>query len=428
MTEKRRDQKGRILRNGEVQREDGKYMFRYVDPHSGTRKTIYSWKLVETDKLPEGKRPCVALRDLERSIQKDIDDDIRRTDAEKLCVNDLFSRFFDTRKDLRTATRCTYQRMYNAHIKDVLGERKLKSVKNSDIKKLYYSLVVDKGLNVSSVEKINALLYQMFDMAFVDSIIRYNPATGALKSVRKTCEWKGPEKRHALSVREQEIFVHYVYHEPRFQRLGPLFSVLLGTGMRIGEALGLRWCDCNFEENTINIDHALLYKEDETGKCSYRISKTKTSAGIREIPMFQSVKQVLLEYKKSYKKSNFKVDGYSGFIFLNSKGNAFTATYIFDALQNIVSSYNHDEYFSAKNEGRKPEFLPKISSHILRHTFCTRLCENAPDVSSMKSIQDVMGHKHIRTTMDVYSDATKQKKQECFQKMEENFPSIRTPI
>ena len=67
MPEKRRDNKGRILRNGEVQRPDGMYMFRYTDL-DGKRKTVYSWKLVETDKAPDGKRCVSALRDIERQV------------------------------------------------------------------------------------------------------------------------------------------------------------------------------------------------------------------------------------------------------------------------------------------------------------------------------------------------------------------------
>ncbi len=75
MSEKRRDSKGRVLRNGESQRSDGKYMFRYTDG-TGERHTVYSWKLVSTDKLKEGQRDSQALRDMEKRILKDLDDSI----------------------------------------------------------------------------------------------------------------------------------------------------------------------------------------------------------------------------------------------------------------------------------------------------------------------------------------------------------------
>ena len=75
MSEKRRDKKNRVLRTGESQRADGKYMYRYVDAN-GKTKCLYSWKLVRSDSLPEGKKDNGALRDLEKRIIKNLDDDI----------------------------------------------------------------------------------------------------------------------------------------------------------------------------------------------------------------------------------------------------------------------------------------------------------------------------------------------------------------
>lgn len=75
MSEKRRDNKNRILRTGESQRSDGKYMYRYVDDN-GKTQCLYSWKLVRTDTVPEGKKDNGALRNPEKKVQRDLDDDI----------------------------------------------------------------------------------------------------------------------------------------------------------------------------------------------------------------------------------------------------------------------------------------------------------------------------------------------------------------
>ena len=72
MSEKRRDSKNRILQNGESQRKDGKYEFKYVDVN-GTRRSAYSWKLVATDKVPEGKRCELSLREMEKQIRRDLE-------------------------------------------------------------------------------------------------------------------------------------------------------------------------------------------------------------------------------------------------------------------------------------------------------------------------------------------------------------------
>lgn len=79
------------------------------------------------------------------------------------------------------------------------------------------------------------------------------------------------------------------------------------------------------------------------------------------------------------------------------------------AIRIISDDYNEVETEKAKEEGREPVLLPHFSAHHLRHTFCTRLCENG---SNLKFIQSVMGHADISTTMDIYAEATEEKKQE----------------
>ena len=73
--EKRRDNKGRLLKSGESQRSDGRYAYKYIDTF-GETQFVYSWKLVPTDKVPAGKRPCLSLREKIKQIQKDLDDGI----------------------------------------------------------------------------------------------------------------------------------------------------------------------------------------------------------------------------------------------------------------------------------------------------------------------------------------------------------------
>ena len=406
MSEKRRDSKGRLLRNGEVQRQDGLYMFRYTDPN-GKRKTVYSWKLVDTDKAPEGKRSVLALRDIEKQVLRDLDDGIRTGDANSITVNALFKSFMDLRVDLKETTRCNYICLYDSQV----------NIRFSDIQKLYMHMIQDLGLKASTVQSVHSILYQMFESAVMDNLIRVNPTANVLKSLRKMLSVE-QEKRHALTEEEQARLIEYVYRSRYYRRLGALFTVLLGTGMRIGEALGLRWCDCDFEKKLISVNHTLLYKPSEHGGYEYRISEPKTKAGLRTIPMLSDVKAVLLEERDKKHHPNikpFSIGEYTGFIFLNNNGKVFTPAYVFDTIQHITSTYNREEYFNAEKEGRDPCYLPKFSAHILRHTFCTRLCENE---RNLKIIQDVMGHRNIRTTMDVYNEATESKKLESFHSLD----------
>ena len=227
------------------------------------------------------------------------------------------------------------------------------------------------------------------------------------------------ERKRALTEVEQKKFASFVYNTPKYNYIAPLITVLLGTGMRIGEALGLRWTDCDFETNTISITHALVYKESEDGSgYRYRITLPKTRAGLRTIPMFSSVRQALETEKNRQRdptKKKFTVDGYTDFIFLNSNGKPYINTAVFDSLHRIVDDYNLAESIVAYEEKRQPVLLPHFGAHILRHTFCTRLCENE---SNIKIVQDVMGHKDVRTTMNVYNEATELKKQERFKEID----------
>ena len=421
MSQKRRDNKGRVLRSGESQRSDGQYMFRYTD-NAGVRRTLYSWKLVASDKVPEDKRTATALREMEKQIQKDLDDGIDGNTASRTTVDDLFQQFMELRRDLRESTRCCYLAIYTKHVKDVLGSKPIDKVRATDIQSLYNQMVYQTKVKPSTAQKAHSILYQMFENAVLDHLLRTNPASHAFQNLRKTADLT-PASREPLSVRQQKIFIAYVCGSPYCSDISNLLIVLLGTGMRIGEALGLRWCDCDFDSEVIRVTHALLYRQGEDGHYRYRISKTKTKAGIREIPMFDDVRDALLRerHRPNRERTPFEVDGYKDFVFINRQGKVYTPSFIYDKLQNIVASYNKEEAVMAAAEKREPCYLPKISAHIFRHTFSTRMCEYDMNI---KTLQDVMGHKNIRTTMDTYTKAMREKKQAEFQALNAKFKLV----
>ena len=113
--------------------------------------------------------------------------------------------------------------------------------------------------------------------------------------------------------------------------------------------------------------------------------------------------------------NQMEIDGYSGFIFQNRFGECLNPHAINRAIERISREYNKAETEQAKKENRQPELLPHFSAHNLRHTFCTRFCENE---TNLKIIQEIMGHADITTTMNVYNEATKEKKLESFSNLE----------
>ena len=138
---------------------------------------------------------------------------------------------------------------------------------------------------------------------------------------------------------------------------------------------------------------------------------TKTEAGTRIIPMLSEVRQALLN-EREYQK---EIDGYTDFVFLNRYGNVHNPQTINRAINRIVQAHNIAEIEIAEKKKREPIIIPHFSCHSLRHTFATRYCENE---SNIKVIQDILGHKDIATTMDVYAEATKDAKKKSFTELD----------
>lgn len=324
----------------------------------------------------------------------------------------------ETKVGLKEQTITEYRTQYNKHVYATLGKKKITTIKHSDVKKFYSDLLLGANLQVTTITNIHSLLVPVFKTAIKDGYIRLNPAEDAMKEIKMSDKFTD-RKRHALTLEQQKAFVQYVKSSPMYQYLYPLFITLLGTGCRIGEALGLTWNDCDFENNMIDINHALNYfarQKQGTQKYELVISTPKNFSSIRKIPMLKEVKEVLLQLKATQvNPSSFELDGYSGFVFLNKKNKLFKKQTVNISIRYIVSRYNKEELQSAQKDNREPLLLPVFSAHNLRHTFCTRLCENGANI---KVIQDVMGHSNIATTMNIYNEATQNQKQESFTQLE----------
>ncbi len=402
MAEKRKDNKGRNLRTGESQRKDGRYMYRYYV--CGKEHSIYSMDLAE-------------LRAKEVQVQKDIDDGIDSKVGNKMTLNDMFEKYIEGKTELKLSTMSNYMYMYNNYIRDDFGYKKIASIKYSDVLKYYSSLIKERNFKPNSMEIINTIVHPVFTLAVRDGIIRSNPSSGAMAEIKKSHNWEKP-KRHALTIDEQKAFIDFTRESVIYSHWLPLFTVLLGTGCRIGEIIGLRWEDCNFDDNTISINHNMIYRQLADGKCIMHVTTPKTKSGIRTIPMMTDVKKALLQERtKQMRNGNIQpvVNEYTGFCFINRDGYIHNPLTINRAIKRIYQAYNQEEQEKAKKEKRNPVIIRHFSVHNLRHTFCTRFCENE---TNLKVIQDIMGHADITTTMNIYAEATENKKKESFENLE----------
>lgn len=404
----RKDNKGRALRKGEGQRtEDLLYYYTFTDP-LGRTKRIYAGTLME-------------LRKKEDEIVKAQLDGLDVYTAGEADLNFLFDRYISTKSELRPTTRSNYEYMYDQFVRDTFGKKKICTIKYSDVFQFYNILLDERNLKINTLDTVHTILHPTFQLAVRDAIIRVNPSDGVMAELKRKRHDKDGDIRHALPAEQQKAFLDFVRNSPEYERWAPLFTVMFGTGCRIGEIIGLRWEDIDLDEKWININHSVSYltsKRNGKSKSRYIVTEPKTKAGIRVIPMMDQVRDAFFK-EYDYQQlldicCNVEIDGYSDFIFCNRMGGIHNAQTVNREIKRICDNYNERERVNASRERRKPLLIDHFSCHHTRHTFCSRLCENETNV---KVIQTIMGHKDIQTTLDIYAEVTDGKKMESMEKL-----------
>lgn len=410
--EKRKDSKGRVLKENEIQRADGRYEYRYISI-DGRRKSVYSWRLTELDPVPAGKKKKPSLRELEKNVVKDSLDGIVHN--AKRTLNECWDSNLESRS-LKLSTRNNYIYMYDLHVRNTIGQLPIKDITYTVLKSFYKNLVDNEGFKPVSVETYSTILGPVFKAAQRDGLIRLNPNEGIISELKKTCGWE-KNIRHGLSKEQTKKFLAFVKNS-RYAMWHPMFVCLFGTGCRIGEFIGLRWSDIHWNANYIDINHNLTYRTQPNKKMEFHITTTKTKNGNRKIPMLNPVKEALKQEYARQSEQGFcstEIEGYSGFIWRSCNLRPYCPSGINEGLRNAAKDYNEEEKEKAKAEHRKPELLPRFSAHWCRHTFCMRLCENETD---LKLIQEIMGHSNITTTMDIYNECNLERKIQSFKNLD----------
>lgn len=389
------------LKQGEIQLENGTYSYRWT-AKNGKRHQIYAPTLIE-------------LRKKEEELVVDLHDGIR-ADVNRVTVNQLFDVWQENKRGIKDNTLKNYIYMYNLFVRPVFGQKFLLTVRSSDVKRFYNRLVDEDGLKVTTIDNIHNVLHQVFQVAVEDRLIRVNPADKMLTELKRA-HGMNVKKREALTADEQKLFLNYLWNNPKSRKWYPIFFIMLNTGMRVGEATALRWCDVDMENNTIEINHTLVYYDhmDSLGTY-YSMNTPKTKAGMRTIPITNKVKEAFLMEKQFQEDAgitcNISIDGYSNFVFLNRFGKVQTFSMLNKAIKRIMRDCN-DEILSKAEPDEDVLLLPPFSCHTLRHTFATRLCESGMNI---KVIQSVLGHADLATTINTYIHATEAFKQEEFEK------------
>ena len=395
--QRRKDNKGRVLRKGEYQRKDGSYMYVYKTD-LGKKRTVYARTLKD-------------LRAKEDEITRDVLEGIN-PDGARVTVNDFYERWKSARaldvkaEVLRENTFANYCYMYEQFVMSGFGDARLKDVTPARVEAFYKTLITERGLKLHTVDAVHVPLCQVLQLAEESNYIRRNPASGAMRKVKQAYRKKEvgiPSDERALTVEQQELLLSFVRDHEAFGRWYPMLLVFVKTGMRVGELTGLRRCDVDMEHDVISVNHTLVHYSKGKGLgVRYAINETKTPSGKRTIPMLPEVREAFaLEFERQERegvKPRMVIDGYGDFVFVNRFGDCLNQGTINKALKRIVRDCN----FAQLDKGESV-LLPNFSCHWLRHTFTTRLNEQNVNI---KAAQALLGHREgSNVTLDVYTAA-----------------------
>lgn len=402
MSVKRRDKKNRVLRNGESQRADGRYAYKYIDSN-GKPQFVYSWRLENTDKIPQGKRDDLCLRDKEKLIQKDKDDQIVPNGGE-MTVLELVKKYVNQKTGVRHNTEANYNFVINVIKKESFGSKRIDKVKLSDAKEWLIKMQRKDGRGYSSIHTIRGVVRPAFQMAVDDDLLRKNPFEFQLATVVVN----DSVTREAITRKQERQFLDFVKNDKHFEKYYDGIYILFKTGLRISEFVGLTIDDIEFDKDRIKVDHQLQRKRN----MEYIIEDTKTPSGIRYVPMMDGVKECfrrIIENRKKPKIEPSVADAngklYCGFLFLDKNDMPMVALHWEKYFQHIREKYN--SIYKVQ--------MPKVTPHVCRHTFCSNMAKSG---MNPKTLQYIMGHSDIGVTLNTYThvgfeDAQAEMKKVC---------------
>ena len=178
--------------------------------------------------------------------------------------------------------------------------------------------------------------------------------------------------------------------------------------MRISEFVGLTISDLDMKGRKIIIDHQLQRTRD----MQYVIEDTKTTCGVREIPMTEEVYECFKSILQNRKRPKVEpvIDGRSGFLFLDKNDMPMVALHWEKYFQHIREKYN--KIYKIQ--------MPKVTPHVCRHTFCSNMAKSG---MNPKTLQYIMGHSDIGVTLNTYThvqyeDAKKEMDDICKTKLQ----------
>ncbi len=285
-------------------------------------------------------------------------------------------------KDLKPKSFERYEGLYRNYIQDTdLGKIKLKDLRVTHLQK-YYNRLLEEGKSIPTVKQINTKLKTCLAEAEKQAFIPRNYCT--MVTLPKDVKEK---KLEILTLEQQQMFIEAI----KGHKFEVLFLVALSTGLRIGELLGLKWCDINFNTGILSVERTLQRVSyiDKEGNREYMVieQSPKSSNSIRSVPIPKGVLSKIKELKKAHNQNNLK----SGELYINND-------YVFCN----ELGYPIDDKRPGINLTSilKSLSIEPIKFHGLRKTYATQLFEN--DVPA-KTVQELLDHSDIAITLNIYT-------------------------
>lgn len=365
-----------------------RYEYRYKDV-LGRSRVISSYRLESTDQLPKGKKSGKSLREKEAELQVQLNNNID-IDGSKLTLLEVVNRYLDNlynRKELSPNTKIGYNVTINTLKEYRIGHMEIGKIKPEHCEDWLFDM--KKKYKGSSILTQISLIKRTFEYAIDYDYIVKNP-------FRRITTDKGDSKKmEALSIKDMNRFLEFCLNDSHSRHCYDMFNILFWTGLRVSELCGLTLDDLDFEKRMISVNKQLLCLNH-----NHIVRKPKTSNGVRYIPMtdnvFVSFKNVL---NHRYLKGDIepvcydeKGNSYEGFVFLATRSRkTIVRSHVEEYLQNCIKRFNN-----ANPENPIRKFEP----HICRHTFATNMQGLSP-----KTLQYILGHGNIITTMNNYVNA-----------------------
>lgn len=295
--------------------------------------------------------------------------------------------------DVKPFTVASYKGQIRNHIKPALGAVKLETLAPHTIQSFYNGLGKPKGdkpgLSAKSIKNVHCVLHKSMQQAVENQYIRFNPAD--------VCKLPRVERRelHPLDERQIPLFLDAI----KGHKFEALYTVTLFTGMREGEALGLRWSCVDFNAGTITIDKQLQQEKKKNGQYVFASLKNGKSRVITPAPW---VMDYLKAHRAKQAEARLKVGPLwedSDLVFTDGIGHHLVISTVYKNFKEIVASIG----------------CPGVRFHDLRHSYAVASIRAGDDI---KTVQGNLGHATAAFTLDVYGHVTEQMKQASADRME----------